>query len=78
MEFDGNTLMGSYCATLSVPMYLAGLQFLSENGSNVYETVAKKAAGLFCLGSAALLSYVPIKILKDDYKRYKKSKSLKE
>jgi hypothetical protein len=71
-EYEGSTLVGGFCLALSVPLYLGGLDLLSSSGSTVYENVAKKAAGLFCLGVAAYADLLALKIARGDHKIWKK------
>ena len=56
---DPDTVIGSFCAALSLPLYLGGLDLLSQPGVTVYDTIAKKALGLFGLfgGMCSLCSF---------------------
>lgn len=72
---EGESILGAGCLALSVPLYVAGLDFISSVSSDIYETVGKKLAGVGCLAAAAIIDLLPAKLIYDDiklFKRYRK------
>jgi hypothetical protein len=72
--YEARTLLGSFCAAISVPLYFAGTSLLSKGSSDVYENIANKTLGLVSVASGIAFSSIAGKILWDDYKIFRKTK----
>jgi hypothetical protein len=70
--FDGDSTAAACCAVFQFPAYLTGIELLSQNGLTIYDTLAIKVMGAFCLFSGACSSFVTGYSIREGYQRFKK------